>query len=102
MKEENANRGYIVVSKKIIGDNRLSAFDRLFLIRIGSFGEYFESTKEAANYFEVSERTILESKRRLVTARCIIESKNHGRGKSYIINEKYLWKTSPKSVEKYV
>lgn len=109
MQKESADRSFVVVSRKVIFDNRLTAFDRLLLIHIGGFGEFYESTKKTAKAFGVSERTILESKRRLVEGRCIVELSNHGRGKSYIINEKYLWKNeeclwkkSTKDVQKYV
>lgn len=100
--KERKSEGYLLVSKKIILDNRLSPFERLLLLHIGAYGEFFESTKATAQLFGVSERVIADAKRKLVQARCIVVSKNTGRGKRYILNDKYLWKTTQKAVEKYV
>lgn len=99
MKSENG-KGYILVQRDLILDNRLTPFDRLLLLHIGAYGEFFESTKQTANLFGVSEQTISSSKRRLVKARCIIEVRNTGHGKRYMLNQKYLWKTIQKTVEK--
>lgn len=102
MKKENANRGYLLVLKDIIFDNRLSEFERLLLLHIGAYGEFFESSETTAKLFGVSERKVAEAKRNLVRARCIVVAKNTGRGKRYMMNQKYLWKTTPKNVEKSV
>lgn len=99
MKSENG-KGYILVQRDLILDNRLSPFDRLLLLHIGAYGEFFESTKQTAKLFGVSEQTVSSSKRRLVKARCIIEVRNTGHGKRYMLNQKYLWETSQKPVEK--
>lgn len=102
MEQATKTDGYIVVSRKILADNDLTFFERILLIYIGSYGEFFESTKKTAAFFGVSERVVANAKRKLVQMRRIIETKNTGRGKRYIINSKYLWKTTPKTVQKYV
>lgn len=99
MKSENG-KGYILVRRDLILDNRLTPFDRLLLLHIGAYGEFFESTKQTAKLFGVNERTVADAKRRLVKARCILETKNTGHGKRYMLNQKYLWKTIQKPVEK--
>ena len=95
-------KGWIVLTQDILGAKDISTTDKIVLAYISGFERYFASNETAAEFLNLTARTVQKTKQKLVRLGYMQVLKDTGRGKIYQFNTMRLSKYCQSDSQNFV